>query len=46
MKVFVTTTIIISLLAAYDITRFKNPAFQNESTYKNYLYYLEKNGLN
>ena len=46
MKIIILITILLSLALYSDLTRPKNPIFENETTYKNYLHYLEKNGLN
>ena len=46
MKIILIISILLGLALYSDLTRTQNPIFQNETTYKNYLHFLEKNGLN
>jgi hypothetical protein len=46
MKLILIITILLSLALYSDLTKPQNPIFASEESYKNYLHYLEKNGLN
>ena len=46
MKIILIISILLSLALYSDLTRPKNTMFETEESYKNYLHYLEKNGLN
>lgn len=47
MKYILIFLVAISIFGGYqDLTKKKNPIFKNDLNYKNYLHYLEKNGLN
>jgi len=46
MKIILIITILLSYALYSDLTRPPNTIFESEESYKNYLHYLDKNGLN